>query len=261
MGGSWQPVKADEGAGDVIKRTTDSQGVATFRGDMKKEGWALEEGKLYAFEETITPDGYINEDIFWSFVISENGVPYYDYGIYHSGDAMRIANTPVPGITIEKEILGANLTEEQKEAIVFEITDPNNNKTTLTFNQFTHGEYRITGDEFIWGEYTIVEKTTPPEGYSLDTSISGDGSDVEVKEESGQVIASVKVNITDLSKDYVVSFLNKYSSASINVVKIGEKAEYLEGAVFELFKINGETGEEESLRTKNIYGRCDRFVI
>ena len=232
----------------------------TFRGDQSNKGWYIWENQLYALVELDAPKGYTKDPsvTYWRFIIASDGIAHYEDSIYRSGEEMRIANFPEAGLLIQKSVTGIDLTEEQIAAIQFEITDPDNNKTNLTFNQFVNGEYKIK-DGFKTGTYTVVEKAMAPEGYGLVPSVLSIWTETEegksvtktaggtVSQEDEYTIATGTINVTDNSKEYTVSFLNKYTSASVTVVKVGEKNDPLAGAVFELKKGDDVIGTKTSV--------------
>ena len=230
-----------------VTATTDKDGIATFKGDISKRGWIIWNDQLYALKEIKPPQGYTEDSSaeYWKFIVATDSIPHYDSYIYRNGDSMRIANYPQGGILIRKDVRGIDLTEDQKKAITFEIKDPSGKTMTLTYAQFVNGEYKIT-DGYQTGTYTITERAKAPENYSLkpseETSWYDNSKDLQTSQgnvepkEDGTKVTTTTINVTDKTKEYTASFVNKYLSASLRLVKVNENGTPLAGAVFTLEK-------------------------
>ncbi|MBQ8304746.1 MAG: hypothetical protein IJX90_00795 [Blautia sp.] len=171
------------------------------------------------------------------------------------------------GLTIVKTFAGdaVTLTDEQKKALTFTITGPDNYKSTVTYDKFTDGKYTI--EELVPGEYTVEETNAELPDYKLTTIYAVDGKEGSKAAVTGTAGGTVTVTNTyehetgslevkktvagaapDTEKEF--EFTVKLSDETINGT-YGEM-EFKEGtAVFTLK--HGESRKAEKLPTKITY--------
>ena len=99
------------------------------------------------------------------------------------------------------------LTDAEKANITFTITYPDGNTTTLTYSQFTNGEYTL--NNVLTGTYTVTETNRNPSStnYTVTSTYSVNGGTTTTLPSSGSVSVPVTVNGTN-----EVDFTNTYTA-------------------------------------------------
>src|SRR5690625_1066896 len=118
---------------------------------------------------------------------------------------------------------------ETLEGAVFELQDEDGN--TLQKDLTTDSDGKIVVEDLFYGSYQFVE-TAAPEGYDLDQT-------------------PLEFEITGAQEKLEVTFENPLSTGSVELLKVNENGETLEGAVFELQDEDGNTLRENLTTDSN----------
>ncbi|MCC2249809.1 LPXTG cell wall anchor domain-containing protein [Virgibacillus sp. AGTR] len=171
----------------------------------------------YAFIETEAPFGYQLDDTPIEFEIAFNQLETLE---------LEAENSYIPStLELTKEGEDGKLLE----GVVFELQDADG--TTLQENLVTDEKGKLIIDNLIPGSYQLVETETLP-GYELDTT------PIPFDIGLGQGIAKV-------------NFENPLRTGSVELTKVGETGDTLEGAVFSLVDAKGEVLKTELTTDKN----------
>src|SRR5690625_6733370 len=108
---------------------------------------------------------------------------------------------------------------ERLEGEVYELQDEDEN--TLQENVTTDGDMKIVVENLFYGSYQFVEKAAPV-GYDLDQT-------------------PIEFEITGAQERVDITFENPLSTGSVELLKVNENKDALEGAVFELQDEDGNT--------------------
>src|SRR5690625_1760973 len=111
---------------------------------------------------------------------------------------------------------------ETLEGAVFELQDEDGN--TLQKDLTTDSDGKIVVEDLFYGSYQFVE-TAAPEGYDLDQT-------------------PLEIEITRAQEKVEVTFENPLSTGGVELLKVNDNGETLEGAVFELQDEDGNTLRE-----------------
>lgn len=204
--GDGTPVKKNNN--EIVKVTTLSNGTAYVGGNQSTDGWALRKGVEYYLWEITAPEGYILRDeatrTKYRFTIASDDIADYDNNIYHNGDTLHIANTPLGGIEIRKSFRGNSISDDEKAKITFTVTGPDGYNKTVKLSEFPDGKsYKITGLPV--GDYTVVESNADVDGYVRSTSHYV-GTDSTVEGETATV------TLSNATEEKVITYINKYRS-------------------------------------------------
>src|SRR5690625_3285318 len=118
---------------------------------------------------------------------------------------------------------------ETLEGAVFELQDEDGN--TLQKDLTTDSDGIIVVEDLFYGSYQFVE-TAAPEGYDLDQT-------------------PLKFEITGAQEKVEITFENPLSTGSVELLKVNENGDTLEGAVFELQDEDGNTLRENLTTNSN----------
>ncbi len=131
----------------------------------------------YTLKEVIAPAGYdIASDI--EFTIAKDGTVKVDKKTVDNG-LILIEDAPIGALEITKTVEGIeNLSETQKNNIVFTITGPNNYSKTVKYSEFKDNKYTI--EKLPLGKYTVSEDTEKAAIKDYTLSVEGIGLTADV---------------------------------------------------------------------------------
>ena len=135
-------------------------GVARVQGDETTLGWNLESNTVYYLHEISAPDGFMLDDTYYEFMISEFGETDYTAHprIYYSGDNMTVKNYPGTDVTVEKVWADGNENHESEEVTAkLQQRIKNNDGDWGPWSDTIRKEV-MQGDEYVWVDTT--EPTT-----------------------------------------------------------------------------------------------------
>lgn len=85
-------------------------------------------------------------------------------------DVTNTYSSATGSLNVKKTFAGAELTDEQKKAVKFTVTGPDNYSKEFTYGDFTSGVYSLTGLQT--GDYTVTESNSSVDGYTVETAYS-----------------------------------------------------------------------------------------
>ena len=197
--------------GDPVTFTTGDNGYAEIRlyGD-DQDGLVLGWMTDYYLYETVVPDGYEKEDIYWHFKIGatdSSDLVNHKY-TFHNGGIVKVSNTKKENaLVLKKAFSGTELTEAQKRNITFTVVGTNAEKVvfrrSITYAEFTGGQYRFK--KLPAGNYTITESNQNVSGYVVTSVVQVDEGDTAEGTEAQDV------DFTASDASHTVCFTNTYT--------------------------------------------------
>ena len=147
------------------------------------------------------------------------------------------------------DIGDGDLTDEQKKAITFTVTGPNNYKEEVTYDQFTDGSYTI--NNLPTGIYQVVETGADMAGgYNHKVTYSVDGKATVVKDQTGEITITNTYTRKRGSIDVTKYVYQIYDNELVEIIP--KEAQFRIGLFTDkngtqLYE--GDDGEYESIRT------------
>ena len=279
---SGTPLK-DTGGNDKIF-TTNTDGTINIEGDKKIDGWNLKPEQRYYLMEVKAPDGFAIDTTKYSFIISAKGYTNYTRNAivapdgsgaivqpwtYYNGDVLTVKDWPKDGelvITKNFDQTGdirayADLSEEQRSAITFEIYQKQKDESwklfeKVDFDQFTLGENQVpsfTAGNLPAGTYKVIEVVNDTSCKEQTYAVTLDADSVETGD-----LKFVTINITDDDiknhNTHSMTVTNKYVKESeFKIYKYanqglgGSEELRLAGAEFGVFTVENGTATETQI--------------
>ena len=279
---SGTPLK-DMGGNDKIF-TTNTDGTINIEGKKEVDGWNLKPEQRYYLMEVKAPDGFAIDTTKYSFIISAKGYTNYTRNAivapdgsgaivqpwtYYNGDVLTVKDWPKDGeLVITKNFdpdgnitAYADLSEEQRSAITFEIYQKQKDESwklfeKVDFDQFTLGENQVpsfTAGNLPAGTYKVIEVVNDTACKEQTYAVTLNTDNVEDGE-----LKFVTINITDDDiknhNTHSMTVTNKYVKESeFKIYKYanqgleGSRELRLAGAEFGVFEVENGTATETQI--------------
>ncbi len=206
--------------GDPVTFTTDSNGYTDIRlyGD-DQDGLTLGWMTDYYLYETVVPEGYEKEDIYWHFKIGTTDSSDLVNHIYtfHSGGILKVSNESKGGLVIEKSFDGNAVSDADKNKISFIVTGVDASgetiySRTIGYSEFSGGQYHLKSDRVTpETTFTVVETNADVEGYTRTTTVKVDESGQSHSDQSRVVFTQGDL---DNNTEHTISYDNSYDLGS-----------------------------------------------